>query len=81
MSCDTGPVNIRDTKQVCKEECSYKFDYNPNSSAIVTNNNTYLDIKVDGKNTIRFNDYKIMLNDVRLYQPSLHLFDGQQDPA
>ncbi len=24
MSCDTGPVNIRDTKQVCKEECSYK---------------------------------------------------------
>ena len=82
MSCDTEPVNIRDTiKQICKEECSYKFNYNPNSSAIVTNQNTYLDIKVDGNNNIRFNDYKVTLNDVRLYQPSLHLFDGQQVPA
>jgi len=81
MSCDTGPVNIRDTKQVCKEECSYKFSYNQNSSAIVINQNTYLDIKVDGNNNIRFNDYKVTLNDVRLYQPSIHLFDGQQVPA
>jgi len=81
MSCNTGPVNIRDTKQVCKEECSYKFSYNKNSSAMVINQNTYLDIKVDGNNNIGFNDYKVTLNDVRLYQPSLHLFDGQQVPA
>ena len=81
MSCTTNPVNIRDTNQICKEECSYEFNYNPNSSAIVTNNGTYLDIKVDGDNDIKFNNYKIALNDVRIYQPSLHLFKGHQAEA
>ena len=81
MSCTSNPENIHKTKQICKEECSYEFNYNPNSSAIVTNNGTYLDIKIDGKNNVKFNNYKVTLNDVRIYQPSLHLFNGQQAPA
>ena len=36
MSCSQNPVNIKSTKQICREECSYNFEYNPNSSAIVT---------------------------------------------
>ena len=80
MSCPT-PVNIHETKQICKGECSYQFNYNPNSSAVVTNKASYLDIKVDGNNNIKFNGFKISVNDVRLYQPSLHLFNGKQAPA
>ena len=52
MSCSQNPVNIKPTKQICREECSYEFDYNPNSSAIVTNMGNYLEINVDGKNVI-----------------------------
>lgn len=80
MSCST-PVNIRDTNQICKGECSYQYNYNNNSSAIITNNGTYLDIKVDGNNNIKFNGFKVGVNDVRLYQPSLHLFNGKQADA
>lgn len=81
MSCKSNPVNIRDTQQICKQDCSYQFSYNKNSSAVVSNLVDYLDIKVDGANTVKFNSYTINLHDVRLYQPSLHLFDGQQADA
>lgn len=80
MSC-SAPVNIRETNQICKGECSYQYNYNNTSSAIITNNGTYLDIKVDGNNNIKFNGFKVGVNDVRLYQPSLHLFDGKQAAA
>lgn len=82
MSCTLVPVNMRDnTKQICKEECSFKYNYNANSSAIVTNMVDYLDIKVDGSNKVKFNSYTVNLKEVRLYQPSIHLFDGQQADA
>jgi carbonic anhydrase len=82
MSCKSNPVNINNkTKQICKQDCSYQFNYNKNSSAIVANLVDYLDIKVDGSNTVKFNSYAVNLQDVRLYQPSLHLFDGQQAAA
>ena len=82
MSCTLVPVNMRDnTKQICKEECSFKYNYNANSSAIVTNMVDYLDIKVDGSNKVKFNSYTVNLKEVRLYQPSIHLFDGSQTDA
>ena len=70
MSCDSNPVNIRYTEQICKQDCSYQFDYNANSSAVVENLVNYLEIKVDGSNTVKFNSYDIKLSSVRLYQPS-----------
>ena len=36
MSCSSNPVNIKTTKQICREDCSYSFDYNANSSAIIS---------------------------------------------
>ena len=82
MNCDK-PVNIRETGQVCKEECSYQYNYSPNSSVIVKNEGDYLDIKVDGKNTVKFNGYQVHLDQskggaVKIFQPSVHLFGGQQ---
>jgi carbonic anhydrase len=81
MSCSQNPVNIKSTKQICREECSYSFEYNPNSSAIVTNMGDYLEIKVDGKNQVKFNKLNVKVNDVRIYQPSVHLFNGKQMPG
>ena len=78
MSCSQNPVNIKSTKQICREECSYDFEYNPNSSAIVTNMGDYLEIKVDGKNQVKFNKIDVKVSNVRIYQPSIHLFNGQQ---
>ena len=78
MSCSQNPVNIKSTKQICREECSYSFEYNPNSSAIVTNMGDYLEIKVDGKNQVKFNKLDVKVNDVRIYQPSIHIFNGKQ---
>ena len=81
MSCSSNPVNIKTTKQICREECSYSFDYNANSSAIISNMGDYLDIKVDGKNTVKFNSIDVAVTDVRIYQPSFHLFGGKQTAA
>ena len=81
MSCSQNPVNIKPTKQICREECSYEFDYNSNSSAVITNMGDYLDIAVDGKNQVKFNKLDVKVSDVRIYQPSFHLFNGQQTPA
>ena len=60
MSCSSNPVNIKTTKQICREDCSYSFDYNANSSAIISNMGDYLDIKVDGKNTVKFNAIDVL---------------------
>lgn len=81
MSCSQNPVNIKSTKQICREECSFNFEYNSNSSAIVTNMGDYLEIKVDGKNQVKFNKLDVKVNDVRIYQPSVHLFNGKQMPG
>lgn len=81
MSCSSNPVNIKTTKQICREDCSYSFDYNANSSAIISNMGDYLDIKVDGKNTVKFNAIDVTVTDVRIYQPSFHLFGGKQTAA
>lgn len=85
MNCDK-PVNIKETGQVCKEECSYQYNYNPNSSVIVKNKGDCLELKVDGNNTVKFNGYTVELDQsdiqggaaVKIFQPSIHLFNGQQ---
>jgi hypothetical protein len=41
----------------------------------------YLDIQVDGKNTVKFNSIDVTVTGVRIYQPSFHLFDGKQTAA
>ena len=38
MSCpEAYPVNLMYSKQTCEEECSFNFEYNKNSSCVVTN--------------------------------------------
>ena len=77
MACPGNyPVNMVSTKEVCEEECAFNFDYNKNSSCLVTNRGDYLEIKVDGPNTVLFNGYQVGVKGFRIFQPSLHLFNG-----
>ena len=88
-----SPVNISSTDKSIKEcniYCSYHYDYN-DSSCIVTNNKNdpvgnYLDIKYELKNSgtsaqVRFNGENYNVSSIRVYQPSLHTYDGQHVPV
>tara|TARA_B110000046_G_scaffold185932_1_gene230542 strand:- start:1431 stop:2366 length:936 start_codon:yes stop_codon:yes gene_type:complete len=91
MNCDK-PVDIKDMGQTCKGFCSYKYDYNPYSSVKVKSMKDHLVIKVDGDNKITFNKYSLGLDQtggddtdkwdewgaVKIFQPSIHLFNGKQ---
>jgi len=82
MACNGNyPVNIMLTKEVCEEECAFNFDYNKNSSCLVTNRGDYLEVKVDGPNTVLFNNYQVGVKGFRIFQPSLHLFNGMRADA
>tara|TARA_Y100001970_G_C14161839_1_gene819012 strand:+ start:433 stop:1338 length:906 start_codon:yes stop_codon:yes gene_type:complete len=82
MACNGKyPVNMMLTKEVCEEECSFNFDYNKNSSCLVTNRGDYLEVKVDGPNTVLFNNYQVGVKGFRIFQPSLHLFNGMRADA
>ena len=84
MSCSSNPVNLKKTKQICKEECSYEFNYSDMSSPIVVNRVDHLAIKVDRNNIVKFNHINVRVSakdSVRIYQPSFHLFAGKQADA
>ena len=83
MSCPNNEATKLNTKkeESCKENCSFNFSYNPNSSCILTNKGEYLDIKTDGKNKVTFNNQEITLQSTRLYSPSLHTFNNKHTDA
>jgi len=83
MSCKntTAPVDIKQSYQLCKDLCAYSFEYNPNSSCTVTNMGDYLEIKTDGPDKATFNEVEMSVTNVRIYQPSLHSFNGSPADA
>ena len=83
MSCPNNEATKLKTRQEdnCKENCSFNFKYNSNSTCKLINKGDYLEIKTDGKNEVTYNSQTISLDDVRLYVPSLHTFDGKHTDA
>jgi carbonic anhydrase len=88
----TSPININSTDpsiNECNVYCTYGYDYN-DSVCVVSLNTTdpsgnYLDIKYDLKNSgtshqVTFNGQSYNVTSLRLYQPSLHTYDGKQAP-
>lgn len=88
-----SPVNISSTDpsiNECNIYCTYGYDYNDSSCIVTTNKNhkhgNYLDIKYDLKNSgtssqVIFNGENYNVSSVRVYQPSLHTYDGQYAPV
>ena len=83
MSCPNNEATKLKTQQEdkCKENCSFNFKYNSNSTCKLINKGDYLEIKTDGKNNVTYNSQGLSLDSVRLYVPSLHTFDGKHTDA
>jgi len=74
----TSPVNI-DMKGItgpCVLKCDYNYEYGTYSPNM-TNKDNYLSLNYSGKaNPVKYNDQNYTVQEVRIYQPSLHQFGG-----
>lgn len=84
-SCNTAPINIDMTTSAssCDILCSYKYDYNDSKCVVSINSEGYLEINYDLKrdgteaqSSLNKDNYNIA--DIRIYQPSIHTYDGKQ---
>ena len=86
MSCSqaTAPIDISRSGSdgTCELKCEYSFSYN-NSDTSVTNNGDYLELTYDQASVapVKFNDSSYRVDSIRIYQPSLHTFDGNNADA
>ena len=87
MSCDnaTSPINItnKDDTQNCSLKCDYQYHYGL-SSANIENKGQYLNINYDSNNEtypVNFNNEVYTAKEVRVYQPSIHEWNGKQADA
>ena len=83
MSCNnyTSTINIKSTSETCDTSCSFSYKYNKLSSCVLKNAGNYLEIKTDGTDDVKFNNFSISVTTTRIYQPSIHLFNGSQADA
>lgn len=87
MSCDkaTAPININNKKTVqnCDLKCKYQYHYGISSTNIV-NEGQYLSIAYDSNNEtypVNFNNEVYSAKEVRIYQPSIHQWNGKEAEA
>jgi carbonic anhydrase len=81
MSCSqaTAPINITgNTEHTCSMKCSYAFTY-PLTNLTLENVGQYLRFGPEPQATapVVFNNAKFTVQEMRLYQPSLHTFGGR----
>lgn len=93
MACSTSnsPVDISPANlvagpeseySICAEKCAYRYDY-PDSTCNVTNEGEYLKIRYTRGNSapVHYNSFALEVEELRLYTPSLHTYDGQHAAA
>ncbi len=84
MSCSqsTAPVNILNNPQfTCDLKCDFSYDYTTSPVLIISNKGDYLSIKLDSSQNITYNASTYSLNEMRIYQPSLHSYNGSKADA
>lgn len=95
MSCiATGPINLLHTDNRCFNKCKFNYDFKK-TEVIAKNKLTYISIKVANKDTI-IGEYsstntplckngqgssKLVVDEIRLYAPSLHNYGKEQTIA
>jgi carbonic anhydrase len=83
MSCPnaTSPIDISLSKITgnCDYKCAYNFNYN-NSSCIATNRGGYISLSYDKSTSppVLYNSSGFDVQEIRLYNPSLHAYAGQK---
>lgn len=86
MSCPTSnaPIDISMSKITgkCDLKCSFSFHYN-NSSCVATNRGDYISISYDKSSNppVVYNATNYDVQEIRLYYPSLHSFNGSKYDA
>ena len=87
MSCNsaTAPVDINkgSTEGPCSLKCRYQFNYSP-SSCNVKNEGSYISINYDkqsGMPPVKYNNVFFNVQEVRLFRPSLHTYNGSKAAA
>ena len=72
----TSPINITTSNLVCSNVCNYQYSY-ALSDCQLSNQGDYIAIKTNATgNNVTFNNAPYALIETRLYQPSLHTFNG-----
>jgi len=81
MACasSTAPINISSSGKVddCSLKCQFKYNYPRSPATTITNNGNYLGLSYD-KVTVNYNDNDLRVQDIRIYIPSLHTFNGNR---
>jgi carbonic anhydrase len=86
MSCPsaTAPIDISvsNVKGKCQMKCSYTFSYKT-SSCTATNRGDYISISYDksSNHPVMYNAVGYDVQEIRIYTPSLHSFNGNKTDA
>ena len=85
MSCDsaTSPINVSmNSSEKCSMKCAYSFNY-PITNLTVVNEGEYYRFGPDPQAVppVVYNNDKYVVQEMRLYAPSLHRYGGQQNTA
>lgn len=85
MTCtkNTYPIDLINTINNCDITCNLNFDYN-NSSIVVKNiDGTYLSIEYESASNpnVTFSATKYTANEIRIFMPSLHTYNGKRSDA
>ena len=81
MSCDNYnfPINIKTSNKNggCSDNCKLECDYH-NSACIATNKGSYISLSYDKitKPPVKYNNISLDVNEIRIYSPSLHQYEG-----
>jgi len=78
----TAPINVsnEDITDDCHLKCLYKYNYRTNPATTATNNGDHLTLSYD-KVRIKFNNDDLLTNEIRIYRPSLHTYEGSKAEA
>ena len=84
MSTNNQSINIEPQNVVgkCDLKCSYIFNYKE-SNLNAKNNDEFISLTYDNGSTppVLFNQQKYNVNNINIYAPSIHLFNGAQVPG
>ena len=85
MSCPnaTAPINIdKNTANTCNLKCEYSFTYQT-TNLVASNKGEYLSFRPDSQDTppVTYNSDKYNVDEMRIYNPSLHTYSGANASA
>ena len=85
MQVNKSPIEVpqynEKSSKTCSEKCSYTFDYG-STDCIVSNNGDHLSLSYrDSGAKISYNGSSCAVQEVRLYKPSLNIYNGSKVDA